>query len=131
MNFRLVYMLLAVLLLTTGATMVSADSPKSVATPDRHSIEVSGKIAMYRVQVEGMDLGEGKNKANAEVYVTLSSNPKTVYTLSLRTDDPISNQVMADTLRDAYLRKIPVKLYHQIAMDRDNNFKILMVQLGG
>ena len=107
-----------------------ADSPSSTALPDSHSVEVKGKINMYRVQIEGMDLGEGKDKANAEVFVTLDSNPKVVFTLSVKEKDPVSNQVIANTLREAYLKKLPVTLYRQIAMDRDNNFKILMVQLG-
>jgi len=85
---------------------------------------------MYRVQVEGMDLGEGQDKANAEVFVSLDSNPKAIYTISVKAGEPTSNQVMADTLREAYLHKMPVKLYHQIAINRKNYFKILMVQLG-
>jgi len=112
------------------SSVVFADSPKTVDKPDRHSIEVKGKINMYRVQIEGMGLGEGNNKATAEVFVSLDSNPKTIFTLSIKGDTPKSNQVIADTLRDAYLNKVPVTLYHQIAMNRDNNFKILMVQMG-
>jgi len=123
-------MLLAAVTLVVMSDVVVADSPKDVTQPDRHSIEAKGKIKMYRVQVQGMGLGEGANKAEAEVFVSLDSNPKVIYTLAVTGESPKSNQVIADTLRDAYINKVPVTLYHQIAMNRDNNFKILMVQMG-
>lgn len=130
MNTRIMSVLFTVVAFAVFSTIAVADSPKDVSQPDRHSIEAKGKIKMYRVQIEGMGLGEGNNKANAEVFIALDSNPKVIYTLSVESSSPKSNQVMADTLRDAYLNKVPVTLYHQIAMNRDNNFKILMVQMG-
>ena len=76
-----------------------------------------------------MNLGEGNNAATAEVFVSLDSHPGMVYALQIHGDTPPSNQVIADTLRDAYINKIPVTLYHQMAIKKQNNFKILMVQL--
>ena len=125
-NWSILYL---ALLLMFANCAVYADSPKTIETPDRHSIEVKGKIKVYRVQVENMNLGEGQNAANAEVFVTLDTKPETVYALQIKGDTPPSNQVIADTLRDAFINDIPVPLYHQMAMNRDNNFKILMVQL--
>ena len=116
-------------LLMFASCAVFADSPKSIENPDRHSVEVKGKIKLYRVQIQDMNLGEGKNAADAEVFVTLDSKPGMVYALQIKGDTPPSNQVIADTLRDAYINNIPVTLYHQIGVDRDNNFKILMVQM--
>ena len=121
--------LLAVLATMVSTPVVLADSPKTIDSPDRHSVEVKGKINLYRVQVEGMQLGEGKNKSNSEVFVTLDSSPKTIYALAIHGDSPQSNRVIADTLRDAYINKIPVTLYHQMSMTQDNNYKILMVQM--
>ena len=118
----------ALLLIFTGP-VVLADSPKTIKAPDRHSVEVKGKIKIYRVQIEGMKLGEGQNQADAELFVTLDTAPDMVYTLQLKSNSPQSNRVMADTLRDAYINKLPVTLYHQIAIKQDNNLKILMVQL--
>ncbi len=109
-----------------------ADSPKAIHSPDRHSVEVTGKVNLYRVQVEGMDFGEGKNKTHAEVFVSLDSRPGMIYTLTLHKNDnsdSIVNQEMAETLRTAYVNRLPVTLYRQVAAKRDNNFKILMVQL--
>ena len=105
-----------------------ADSPKSVLAPDRHSVEVKGKVSLYRIQAEGMKMGEGKDETDSELFVTLDSNPKMVYTLDLKKNSPPSNKVMAETLRDAYINKLPVTIYHQMAVKRTNNFKILMVQ---
>ena len=89
---------------------------------------------MYRVQIEGLDFGQGKNKAHAEVLVTLDSQPGMIYTLSLHSAnnvdaENVANREIAETLRTAYVNKIPVTLYHQIPIKQDNNLKILMVQM--
>jgi len=130
-NFaRKMGVMLAFLMLSSVAM---ADSPIDLGKPDSHSVEVKGKVTLYRVQIEGMNFGEGKDKANAEVFVKLDSKPNMVYTLSLhspdgKSHDPV-NQEMADTLRTAYINKTPVTIYHQIDMKRTNNFRIIMVQL--
>ena len=125
---QVIAVLAALFLLSTGP-MVLADSPKDITTPDRHSVEVKGKINLYRVQVLVMNLGECQDKANAELFVTLDSKPDMVYTLELKSNSPASNKVMADTLRDAYVNKLPVTLYHQMGIKKENNFKIMMIQL--
>jgi len=127
LSSRITAVLTTILLLT--ATVAFADAPKSVNAPDRHSVEVKGKISLYRVQIEGMKLGEGQNMTDSELFISLDSDPKMVYTLQLKKDSPQSNRVMAETLRDAYINKLPVTLYHQIGIKQDNNLKILMVQL--
>ncbi|WP_455198467.1 hypothetical protein [Kaarinaea lacus] len=115
------------------STTALADSPVKIDQPDAHSVEVKGKVNLYRVQVEGMNFGEGKNKANAEVFVTLDSKPGMIYTLALHKNGSslasVVNQEMAKTLRAAYVSKAPVTLYHQISMKQDNNYRILMVQM--
>ncbi len=114
------------------SSIAQADSPIAIGSPDRHSVEVSGKVSLYRVQVEGMDFGEGKNKTHAEVFVSLDSKPGMVYTLTLHSSDDnesVVSQEMANTLRTAYVNRLPVTLYRQISMKQNNNFKILMVQL--
>ena len=128
---RILIVLLASMGLSiTGIAM--ADSPVSINKPDSHSVAVKGKVNLYRVQVEGMDFGKGKNKVHAEVFVSLDSQPGMIYTLALHKDDNGSstvNREIADTLRTAYVNKLPVTLYHQIPIKQDNNLKILMVQL--
>ena len=125
-------MSLAALGLVVAGT-VMADSPVSLTKPDSHSVEVKGKVNLYRVQVEDMDFGAGPDKIHAQIFVTLDSQPGKVYGLSLdepgsETHDPVT-QVMAETLRDAYLHKKPVTMYYQIDMKRKNNFRIMMVQM--
>lgn len=112
--------------------VVLADSPVKIDKPDSHSVAVTGKVNLYRVQVENMDFGKGRNKVHAEVFVSLDSQPGMIYTLALHDTNNEKNTVnreIADTLRTAYVSKSPVTLYHQIAIQRDNNYKILMVQL--
>jgi len=128
-GIKSVTLLLSVFTLGLVSTNVLADSPTSMMKPDSHSVEVKGKIKLYRVQIEGMNMGTDSEKADAEVFVTLDSNPKIVYTLQVRKDSPASNKLIATTLREAYLHKATITLYHQIAMKRSNFFKILMVQL--
>lgn len=110
-----------------------ADSPVKIDQPDRHSVEVKGKVNLYRVQIKGMDFGAGKNKAHAEVLVGIDSKPGMIYTLSLHENGSnypsAVNQEISKTLRAAYVNKTPVTMYHQIAVNRDNNYRILMVQL--
>ena len=125
---RCVSVCAAALMLLVG-TSTLADAPKTVAAPDRHSVEVKGKVSLYRVQVEGMKLGEGKNLSDTELFISLDSDPKMVYTIDLKSKSPPANRVMAETLRDAYINKIPVTIYHQIGVKRDNQLKVLMVQL--
>jgi len=120
--------ILAAMFASLVITTSFADSPKSVDMPDRHSVEVQGKVNLYRVQIEGMKLGEGVDQADAELFVTLDSDPKMVYALELKKNSPEANRVMAETLRAAYINKLPVTLYHQIAIKKNNNHKILMVQ---
>jgi hypothetical protein len=125
-----VAMVAALGLLLAGVAV--ADSPVDINKPDSHSVEVKGKVSLYRVQVEGMNFGTGKNKTHAEVLVSLDTQPGMIYTLMLHDDKNIesaANKEIADTLRTAYVNKLPVTLYHQIPIHKDNNLKILMVQL--
>jgi len=120
---------IAALFLLLSGSMVLADAPKDIKSPDRHSVEVKGKVKLFRVQTEGMKMGEGNNQVDAELFITLDTDPKMVYTLQLKGNSPVANQVMADTLREAYVNKLPVTIYHQMSTKQDNNLKILMVQL--
>lgn len=121
--------LIALSLIVFYSRISLADSPANISVPDSHSVEVKGKINLYRVQVQNMDLGKDGNKVHAEVFVTLDTDPKMVYALDINDNSPQSNRVMADALRDAYISNSQVTLYRQIAIKKTNNYKILMVQL--
>jgi hypothetical protein len=104
-----------------------ADTPPSLNVPDTHSIESKGMITLYRVQIQGLEFGRDENNIDAEIFVTLDSEPDLVFTLRLHDDSPPVNTVIAETLREAYLTKTPVTLYHQIK-PKAKNVKIHMVQ---
>ncbi len=104
-----------------------ADSPVNIVTPDTHSLEVTGKITRYRVQIEGLEIGSAEHAADAEVLVSLDGNDKTVYVVRLHTDSPPINTVMADTLRDAFINNSKVTLYHQ--KSPSDHLKLHMVQM--
>ena len=104
-----------------------ADSPPDILTLDSHSLEVTGNISRYRVQIEGMEFGRDKHASDAEVMVTLNNDDSKVYTVRLHGDSPPINKVIADTLRDAFLSNSKVTLYHQ--KSSSVNLKIHMVQI--
>lgn len=122
-----------ILIITTAFMIVAsntwADTPPKINVPDTHSVEHKGKINLYRVQVQGLEFGRGEEEVDAEVLVTLDTQPGMVYTLRLHPDSPPVNKVLADTLRDAYLSQTPVTLYHQIAPGGKKHVKIHMIQL--
>lgn len=104
-----------------------ADSPANLNVPDAHSVPAKGIITLFRVQIPGLGIGAGTNKVDADVIVTLDTDPKTIYTLKL--DANPTAQVMAETLREAYLIGSKVTLYRQITGSPKDIVKILMVQL--
>lgn len=104
-----------------------ADTPPSLKVPDTHSIESKGTLTLYRVQVQGLEFGRGKEEIDAEVFVTLDTAPDMVFTLRVHDDSPPVNAIIANTLREAYMSKTPVTIYHQIAPGK-KNVKIHMVQ---
>lgn len=120
---------LATILLLFNFPIAFADAPQSIGIPDSHSVMVTGKVVLFRVQIEGMNMGKGTDATDAEVFVALDTDPKIVYALQLKRNSSDVNKAMADTLRDAYFNKSPVTIYRQIDMKRTNNFKIIMVQL--
>jgi hypothetical protein len=105
-----------------------ADSPANINTPDVHSSEVKGKITKYRVQTEGLEIGQGANATDAEVMVTMNNNNQEVYVLALHADSPRVNTAIADTLRDAFISNSKVTLYYS-KQSQSANKKIHMVQL--
>lgn len=92
---------------TSGARRLATN----IKTPDTHSAEAKGKVALYRVQVQGLEFGKDTHKADAEVLVSLDSAPDDVYVLRLHENSPPINKVMADTLRDAVLNS-PMSRYN-------------------
>ncbi len=120
-------LMMVVVLGVLGSTAF-ADTPPTLKVPDTHSIESKGKLNLYRVQVQGLEFGRANERIDAEVFVTLDSEPGMVFTLRLHEDSPPVNTVIADTLREAYLSNTPVTIYRQITPPGRKNVKIHMVQ---
>jgi len=120
--------LMALVLMSGVGGLALADTPKSLVAPDVHSIMSKGSITLYRVQVQGMEMGPEGAVMDSEVFVTLDSDPSMVYTLRLHDDSPPVNTIIATTLREAFLSKSPVTLYHQLAPGK-KVVKIRMVQM--
>ncbi len=110
------------------ASTAWADSPESLKVKDSHSVESQGTLTLYRVQVKDMGMGLGKEAVEAEVFVTLDSEKDTVFTLQVPKDSP-PTMLIAQMLREAFLSKTPVTIYHQVGPAK-KNVKILMVQMG-
>ena len=105
-----------------------ADTPRTLAGPHTHGVVVSGKIDLFRAQEKGLEIGSKEDYLDAEVLVTLDSQPGKVYGISVHDNDPSVNAIV-ETLRQAYLNGVPVTLQHRIAPGK-NNLKIIWVQLG-
>ena len=124
--------IISALLLATimfSGTNAWADKPPSLSVPDTHSIEVKGKINLYRVQVQDMEFGRGKELIDAEVLITVDSAPDKVIALRLHEDSPPISAIMANTLRDAYINNKNVTVYYQMTPVYKKHVKLLMVQM--
>lgn len=125
---NVIHKLLGLMLVGLVSSVALADTPPSLQVPDSHSIHSKGVINLFRVQVQGLEFGRDSEEIDAEVFVTLDSKPGMVYTLRVHDDSPPVNTVISETLREAYMSKMPVTIYHQIAPGR-KNVKIHMVQM--
>jgi len=110
------------------AGIALADTPASLAGPHSHGTEVSGKITLLRAQEQGLEIGANANFLDAELLVTLDTQPGKVFGLKLHESSEANRQI-ADTLRAAYLNNRPVTLQHRIAPGK-THLKINWVQLG-
>lgn len=115
-----------ILTFTTGYAF--ADTPTSLAGPHGHGQEVKGKITMFRSQQENLEIGSKSDFLDAEVLVTLDTQPGKVFGVRLHGDSEANNQIV-ETLRSAYLNNRSVVIQHRLAPDK-NNLKIIWVQLG-
>lgn len=114
------------LVLATGSTY--ADTPKSIAGPHGHGEEVKGKITMFRSQQQNLEVGSKSDFLDAEVLVTLDTQPGKVFGVRLHGDSEANAQIV-ETLRAAYLANRPVVLQHRRDIGK-SNLQIIWVQLG-
>ena len=125
---NLLMLLVAGMMLSLTGNTVYADTPKSLMDTHGHTAIVSGKITMFRAQVQGLEIGPADDRLDAETLVQLDSQPGKVFGISHH-EEVAATESIVDTLREAFINKIPVTIEHGIAPGK-NNLKIIWVQLG-
>ena len=125
---NLLMLLMAGMMLSLTGNAVYADTPKSLMDTHGHTAIVSGKITLFRAQVEGLEIGPADDRLDAEALVTLDSQPGKVFGIRHH-EEVAATENIIDTLREAYLHNLPVTIEHGIAPGK-NNLKIIWVQLG-
>lgn len=123
-----------VIALVAGALLMlsaaQADTPKSL-TEHVHGNTTTwaGKIAMFRSQAKNVEFGPEADRLDAEVLITLDSQPGMVFGIRLHDDEPSARE-MIETLRAAYFGKLPITIESQAGPSGRKNLKINWVQLG-
>ena len=127
--------LMAIVLgMSLAATSAMADTPESLdssfgtGTTHQHGINVSGKLTMFRSQVKGLEIGPENDRIDAEVLVTLDTQPGRVFGIRYHEEEPSTSEIV-ETLRQAYVNNLPVTIQHKIAPGK-KNLSIVWVQLG-
>jgi len=115
-------------LLALAVAAVNADTPKTLAGAHGHGKNVTGKITLFRAQTEGLEIGNEKDFLDAEVLVTLDTEPGKVFGIRYHETKPATGAIV-DTLREAYINNKPVTIQHRFSPGK-TNLKIIWVQLG-
>ncbi len=115
-----------------ASSLALADTPQGLERPEQgthagHSVEVKGKVKVFRIQEPGLNIGTGADTLKADVLVRLDSEPEKVYGIALEKDSA-ANREMVETLRQAYINNTPITLQHRIAPGK-NNLEITWVEL--
>jgi hypothetical protein len=125
---NLLMLLMIGVMLSIAGNTVYADTPKSLMDTHGHTAIVTGKITMFRAQIQGLEIGPADDRLDAETLITLDSQPGKVFGISHH-EEVAATESIVDTLREAYINNIPVTIQHGIAPGK-NNLKIIWVQLG-
>jgi hypothetical protein len=107
---------------------VYADTPGSLRGEHGGQVTLSGKISLFRAQIQGLEIGPPNDRLDAEVLVTLDTRPDTVFGISYHKEDPAA-RVMIETLREAYLHDMPVTVQAPMMPGR-KHLRLIWVQLG-
>jgi hypothetical protein len=117
---------ITVLFLTMS--LAHADTPGSLRGEHGAQTTLSGKITLFRAQIQGLEIGPPNDRLDAEVLVTLDSQPDTVFGISYHKEDPAA-RTMIETLREAYLHDMPVTVQAPMLPGR-KHLRLIWVQLG-
>ena len=111
-----------------AVSFAQADTPASLRGEHGGQITVAGKITLFRAQMKGLEIGPENDRLDAEVLITLDSEPNTVFGIRLHEDEPSARE-MIETLREAYLHDMPVTVQAPKSPGK-KNLRIVWVQLG-
>ena len=109
-------------------SLAHADTPSSLRGEHAAMVTISGKVSLFRAQIKGLEIGPPNDRLDAEVLVTLDSQPDTVFGISYHKEDPTA-RTMIETLREAYLHDIPVTVQAPLMPGR-KHLRLIWVQLG-
>jgi hypothetical protein len=121
-------LLVPIMALLFSVSLAQADTPGSLRGEHAAMMTKSGKISLFRAQIQGLEIGPPNDRLDAEVLVTLDSQPDTVFGISYHQEDPAA-RTMIETLREAYLHDMPVTLQAPLLPGR-KHLRLIWVQLG-
>jgi hypothetical protein len=121
-------LLVPIAALLFSISLAQADTPSSLRGEHAAMITKSGKISLFRAQIKGLEIGPPNDRLDAEVLVTLDSQPDTVFGIAYHQEDPAA-RTMIETLREAYLHDMPVTLQAPLILGR-KHLRLIWVQLG-
>jgi hypothetical protein len=126
---KTLYQLLIVMsALFFSVSLVQADTPSSLRGEHGAMVTMSGKISLFRAQITGLEIGPPNDRLDAEVLVTLDSEPDMVFGIPYHKENPAAEN-MITTLREAYLHDMPVTVQAPMMPNR-KHLKLIWVQLG-
>ena len=120
--------LVPIMALFFSISLAQADTPSSLRGEHAAMMTLSGKISLFRAQIKGLEIGPANDRLDAEVLVTLDSQPDTVFGISYHQEDPAA-RTMIETLREAYLHDMPVTVQAPSIPGR-KHLRLIWVQLG-
>ena len=121
-------LLIAMSALFFSASVVQADTPTSLRGEHGAMVTKSGKISLFRAQITGLEIGPPSDRLDAEVLITLDSEPDMVFGIPFHKENPAADN-MIETLREAYLHDLPVTVQAPLMPNR-KHLRLIWVQLG-
>jgi len=118
--------LIAGLLVTVS--FAQADTPGSLRGEHGSSFTATGHVTLFRAQYKGLEIGPENDRLDAEILVTLDSEPDKVFGIRLHEDEPSARE-MIETLRAAFINKLPVTIQSPLSPGK-KHLRITWVQLG-
>lgn len=126
---RIVLLSVIPVMLLLNSIMAVADvNPDMDSHVRGASIVSSGKITSIRAQIEGLEYGDKADFLDAELLVRLDSAPEMTFGFRYHENSSPALSLMADLLKEAYFKGVPVKILHT-QLPKKKNQTIIWVEL--